>query len=194
MQRGRRHYVPSVRADIDTRRQPDLVAGESSRMREIEMAAATPGPAFQRCGHRAVLEFDLLQSLVPAVSRVDIDHDQAGDGTGHDSDASPRPLAKPAARFRLTGMSMLKLLPADQRSLISCPDRDDRPASSHVVVNGFVDRDHRVNPSGAFEFQPRVAMIARVVALTPPRVFGRVPRRPATTEPPPSTRSISSST
>jgi len=81
------------------------------------------------------------------MSRVDIDHDQAGDGTGHDSDASLRPLAKPAARFRLTGVSMLKLLPADQRSLISCPDRDSRPASSHVLVNRLVDRDHWVNPS-----------------------------------------------
>jgi hypothetical protein len=112
-----------------------------------------------------VLALEVLQRLVAAMSRVDIDHDQAGDGTGHDSDAGLWPLAKPAACFRLAGMSMLKLLPADQRSLISCPDRDDRPASCYVLVNGFVDRDHRVSPSDAFGFQPRVAMIARAVAL-----------------------------
>ena len=79
------------------------------------------------------------------------------------------------AAFRIAGDGFAcgpsKLFPANQRSFISCPDRDDRPASSHVLVNGFVDRDHRVNPSGAFEFQPRVAMIARAVALAPPHAL-----------------------
>src|SRR5438094_4653573 len=101
MQRGRRHHVPSVRADIDTRRQPDLVADESSGMREVEMAPTTTGPAFYRRGHGTVLALELLQSLIAAMSRVDVDYDQAGNGTGHDSDASLRPLAKPAAHFRL---------------------------------------------------------------------------------------------
>jgi len=45
MQRGRRHHVSSVCADIDTRRQPDLVADDTSRMREVEMAATATGPA-----------------------------------------------------------------------------------------------------------------------------------------------------
>src|SRR5689334_1853611 len=171
MQRGRRHNVPSVCADIDTRSQPDFVANESSRMREVEMAATTAGPARDRRGQRAVLLLELLQRLVAAMSRVDIDYHQAGDGTGHDSDAGLRPLAKPAARFCLTGMSMLKLFPADQRSFISGPDRDDRPASPDVLVNGFVDRDHRVSPSGAFEFQLRAAMIARAVVLAFPHVM-----------------------
>src|SRR5439155_8011311 len=106
------------------------------------MAATATGPAFHCRGHRAVFALELLKRLVAAMSRVDIDHDQAGDGTSHDSDASLRPLTKPAARFRLTGVSMLKLLPADQRSFISCPDRDSRPASSHVPVTRLVDRDH----------------------------------------------------
>src|SRR5262245_11185356 len=116
MQRGRRHHVPTVRADINTWRQPDLVADESSGMREVEMAAAATRPTLDRRGQGAVLALELLQRLVAAMSRVDIDDDQPGIRTGHDSDARLGPLAKPAARFGLTRMSMLKLLPPDQRS------------------------------------------------------------------------------
>src|SRR5438094_8306102 len=106
MQRGRRHHVPSVRADIDTRRQPDLVADESSGMREVEMAPATTGPAFHRRGHGTVLALELLQSRIAAMSCVDVDQDQAGDDTCHDPDAGLWPLTKPAARFRLARISM----------------------------------------------------------------------------------------
>src|SRR5690242_11829185 len=122
MQRGRRHHVSSVCADIDTRRQPDLVADESPGVRAVEVAATTSGPAFDRRGQGAVLALELLQRLVAAMPWVDVDHNQARDRTGHDSDAGLGPLAKPAARFRFTGMSMLKLLPADQRSFVPCPD------------------------------------------------------------------------
>src|SRR5689334_5508597 len=103
MQRGRRHDVPTVCADIDTWRQPDLVADQSAGMREVEMAAAATGPTLDRRGQGAVLALELLQRLVAAMSRVDVDHDEAGDGTGHDSDAGIGPLPKPAARFRLAG-------------------------------------------------------------------------------------------
>src|SRR2546428_3276706 len=110
------------------------------------MAAATTGSAFDGRRKAAVLSLEVLQRHIATVSYVHIDDNQAGDGTGHNADASLAPSIKPGSRFRLTGMSVLELLPADQRSLVAWPDRDDRPVSPYVVVDRRVHRDLRVNP------------------------------------------------
>src|SRR5919197_1349945 len=111
MQRGRRYDVSSVCADINTRCQRNLVADESSRMREVEMAAATTGPAFHCNGHRAVLALEVLQCHIAAMPHINIEHDQAGNRPRDDTDPGLRPCAKPAKRFRLTDKSVLKVLP-----------------------------------------------------------------------------------
>src|SRR5438128_5596436 len=115
-------------------------------MREVEMAAATTGPAFNGCRQTAVLPLEVLQRPIATVSHIDIDDNQAGDGTGHNTDAGLWPCAKPGAGFRLSRTSVLKVLPADQGSLVSSPNRNDRPASLNIVMDLGVHRDLRVNP------------------------------------------------
>src|SRR5207249_2128731 len=115
--------------------------------REVEMAAATTGPAFNGCRHAAVLALEVLQRPISTVSHIDIDDNQAGDGTRHNADASRTASAKPSARFRLSRTSVLKVLPADQGSLVSSPNRNDRPASPNIVMDLGVHRDLQVNPS-----------------------------------------------
>ena len=125
MQRRRRHYVSSVCAEIDTSRQPDLVADESSGMREVEMAATATCPTFHRRGQAAVFALEPLKGCIAAMPQINIDHNQAGDRTRHDADAGIRACAKPVAHIRLTCAPTLKLIPLDERSLVTRPDRDD---------------------------------------------------------------------
>src|SRR5262245_41631125 len=147
MQRGRRDHVPTVCADIDAWGQPDLVADESSRMREVEVAAATAGPALHRCRQAAVLALELLKGHIAAMPHINIEHDQAGDRASHDTDAGIGPCAKPVTRLRRAWTPMLKLLPSDERSLVTGLDRDDRPAPSHVVPDCLANRSHQVRRS-----------------------------------------------
>src|SRR5438445_12911856 len=130
-------------------------------MREVQMAAATTGPAFNGRRQAAGLLLEVLQRPIATVSHIDIDDNQAGDGTGHNADASLGPSTKPGVRFRLCRTSMLKVLPADQGSLVSCPNRNDRPASLNIVMDLGVHRDLlRVNPPTT----PHIARLARAVA------------------------------
>jgi hypothetical protein len=102
------------------------------------MAAATTCPALNGYGQAFVLALELLQRYIATMPDVDVDHDQAGDGTGYDPDPGlwPRPI--PAECFRLIGMSVLKVLPSNQWSFVSGPDRDDRPASRCVIADCIV--------------------------------------------------------
>src|SRR5262245_24714220 len=145
MHRERRDDVASVSAQIDAPRQPYLVAHQATRMCEVEMASAAAGPAFHRHRYSAMRALEALQADVATVPEIDIDHDQAGDRTGDDADAGIRPCAKPATSLGLTCTPVLKLLPPDERSLIARPDRDDRPASSHVFADRLIHRSHRVS-------------------------------------------------
>ena len=88
------------------------------------MAAATAGPAFHCCRQAAVLALELLQGDIAAMPHINIEHDQAGDHTRHDGDTGIGPCAKPVARFRSCWTPMLKLLPPEERSLVTGPDRD----------------------------------------------------------------------
>jgi len=121
-------------------------------MREVEMAAATTGPAFNGCSQAAVLPLEVLQRPIATVSHIDIDDNQAGDGAGHNADASLTASAKPGARLRLSRTSVLKVLPADQGSLVARPNRNDRPASPNIVMDLGVHRDLRVNPPTTLGF------------------------------------------
>src|SRR5438093_1203515 len=123
-------------------------------MREVEMAAATTGPAFNGCRQTAVLPLDVLQRSIATVSHIDIEDNQAGDGAGHNADASLTASAKPGARLRLSRTSVLKVLPADQGSLVARPNRNDRPASPNIVMDLGVHRDLRVNPPTTFAPSP----------------------------------------
>src|SRR5262249_13892462 len=125
MQRRRRDDVSSVCAEIDTLRQPNLVADESSRVREVEMAATATGPGFHRRGQAAALAPTPLDGDIAAMPHITFKYTQAGDCTRHDSDASIRVCAKPVACLRLACAPMLKLIPPDERSLVTRPDRDD---------------------------------------------------------------------
>jgi hypothetical protein len=42
-------------------------------MREVQMAAATTGPAFDGCRQAAVLSLEVLQRPIATVSHIDID-------------------------------------------------------------------------------------------------------------------------
>src|SRR5207245_11547102 len=128
-------------------------------MREVEMAAATTGPAFNGCSQAAVLPLEVLQRPIAAVSHIDVDDNQAGDGTGHNADASLGASGKPGARFRFAGMSVLELLPADQWSLVAGSDWDDRPASPYVLVDCRIHRNLRVNHSHDLRFHPHIATL-----------------------------------
>ena len=94
-------------------------------MREVEMAAATTGPAFNGCSQAAVLPLEVLQRPIATVSHIDIDDNQARDCTGHNADARLGASVKPGARFRLGRTSVLKVLPADQGSFVFSFNRND---------------------------------------------------------------------
>src|SRR5206468_3150210 len=120
---------------------------QTTRMRKVEMTPATARPAFDRYRQAGVLALEVLQTDIAAMPQIEIDHDEARDGTGHDTDPGVGPCAKPAARLLLTGAPELEFLPADERALVPRPDRDDRPASSDVVVDRLIHRSHQVSRS-----------------------------------------------
>src|SRR5262249_56681609 len=98
------------------------------------MAATATGLAFHRRGQAAMLALALLKGYIAAMPHINIEHNEAGDRTDHDADAGIGPCAKPLACLRLAWAPMLKLVPADERSLVTRPDRDDRPTQSAVVL------------------------------------------------------------
>src|SRR5438034_1181756 len=137
-------------------------------MREVEMAAATTGQAFNSCWQAAVLPLEVLKRPIATVPHIDIDDNQAGDGTGHNADASLGRSAKPGAGFGLGRTSLLKVLPADQGSLVSSPNRNDRPASPNIVMDLGVHRDLQVNPSAHCHLARAVARSSRTSACIAP--------------------------
>ena len=57
--------------------------------------------------------------------RIEIDHDEAGNGTGDDADSGLGPTGEPGVHLVHVGAPVLKFFPAYQRALVTSPDRDD---------------------------------------------------------------------
>src|SRR5439155_24846651 len=108
--------------------------------------------AFNRCCPAAVLPHEIHKRPIATEPHIDNDDNQAGAGTGNNADASLGRSAKPGAGFGLGRTSLLKVLPADQGSLVSSPNRNDRPASPNIVMDLGVHRDLRVNPPTTLDF------------------------------------------
>lgn len=177
--------VASVPPQIGASCQPRPIPDQTSRLREVEMPPATAGPAFYRRGYAAVLPFEVPKADITAVSDIDIDHDKAGDRTRHDTDPSIGPHAKPPERRRLIRVPVLKLLPPDEQSLVTRPDRDDRPASSDAVSDRLVHHGYWASRSTAVESSSvSVIMIAPpVMSSCNPRASQSARNRPVESHP-----------
>jgi hypothetical protein len=98
----------------------------------------------------------MFQARLTAVPGINIEHDEAGKGTGDDAYPGLRPTGEPGPRFFQARAPVLKFLPANQRTLVAAPDRDDGPAVSDIVVDRLGHQDMSVHcsptwppPSGA---------------------------------------------
>jgi len=117
VQRRRRNNVASVATQINARCEPSLVADKRTRVREIEVATATTRATFHRRGQTIVLPLETFQARLAAVPGINIEHDEARDRTGDDSNPGLWPIGNPSVHLFHLRAPVLKFLPAHQRTL-----------------------------------------------------------------------------
>ena len=77
--------------------------------------------------------FQLRQTGVRAVLRVEIEYDQTRYGPGDDGDIGVWPASIPVGGLRWLRSTVLVLLPGDQRTFAAGRDGDERPTQTTII-------------------------------------------------------------
>jgi hypothetical protein len=150
VERGRGNDEPAVAAQVEARGEADPVAHLGSGMGKVEVAAAAARYRLDRRRQRLVSLFESREARGAAVSRVDVDHHEAGDGAGDDGGAHLAAAAEPAPKLLLARAAALELLPAHDRPLPAALDGHHAPAAREVRERRFLAlrRGHGSPPTG----------------------------------------------
>ena len=136
MDGGRHDDHTAIASKIEPGGKAGSVFYLESGVLEVDVAASTAGGRFDRFGRPGILQRKPHQQLFPAVARVDIEDDDAGNRTRHDGYVGQRPTFEPAAHLGLGRMSLLEGLPTHDGPLAALDHWHDRPAAGEIAQRG----------------------------------------------------------
>ncbi|MFO1301134.1 MAG: hypothetical protein U1F17_12280 [Burkholderiaceae bacterium] len=131
--RRRRDDHPAVAAQVEPFAKARLVRDGLAEVPEVQVSPASAGQALERRLEPRETSLERGQARIAAVPGVDVEHQQARDGAGDDTDVGVGPAPEPLLDLVGRRAPTLVRRPAHQRPLAARLHRRHRPAERQVT-------------------------------------------------------------